>query len=181
MAKVNSARRRSRQVISKVAGTYGLDISAPDLVAKLLKDHWKTFYSDKVIAKDLLGIALSDLVRDVIAREVGLQNQDDDGPQMLLDFWPVGERRLAADIGIMRAFVPSREAHVALYDATKITPTEIEEAGHYLIGQGRGCINRGNGLLLLAKRRRSARDETGSTITPRPPSTPPTPGPSPPP
>ena len=70
----------------------------------------------------------------------------------------------------MRAFVPSREAHIALYDPARITPEEVAEAGHYLIGHGQGCIKRGNGLLLLSRRR--AVHRPGLRIMPQPGSSP---------
>lgn len=74
--------------------------------------------------------------------------------------WPEDEREFAELLRghDVRVYIPSRGAHVPLYDREQVTEDEVEEAAKYLIKQASGLTTRAQVMLTLAefRRKRSA-------------------------
>jgi hypothetical protein len=93
----------------------------------------------------LLALGLDADIRSML--KTGQEDDKADPAQLLL--WPERVRKTVADIDRAHVFVPSRGEYADLA-ATRITKTEVEEAGEYLITKGKESITVGEKLKRLA-------------------------------
>ena len=123
--------------------------AAPAIVTTALKMHRETIRADDGLLDAVVVAALNPLIRASLKMHAA-EDGEEPARELQLALWPVEARSIIERIDRERVFVPSRDEFVELTPGS-ITPSELGEAGGYLIGKGEDCIRRGNALLALAR------------------------------
>ena len=124
--------------------------SVPAIVGEVVRTAADEIRKDDALFAVVLSTALNKLIRDELKRSAEGANDTEGFRAEQMEMFPPDARATVEQIGRGEVFVPSRDAFVPLLPS-HLEPSEIDEAGRYLIDHGGDCIRRGGLLRRLSR------------------------------
>lgn len=143
---------RVRAIIRDARRSIGSPDNAPAVANAILSQMWAAVTTDQDVLRHLLARGLNAEIRAFLSRYYD-EKDGSDAKQLRaaqLSMWPEAARTYVEQIDRERVWVPSRDEFVELVPDA-LQPSEMREAGEYLLQHGADCIRRGRLLVRLAE------------------------------
>lgn len=143
---------RVRAIIRDARRSIGSPDNAPAVANAILSQMWAAVTTDQDVLRHLLARGLNAEIRAFLSRHYD-EKDGSDAKQLRaaqLSMWPEAARTYVEQIDRERVWVPSRDEFVELVPDA-LQPSEMREAGEYLLQHGADCIRRGRLLVRLAE------------------------------